>query len=777
MTDIQKLPVLPLSDSVVLPGMVLPIELDESDVRAAVDAAQTAEDRLLLVPRPDGEYAPVGAIAVLEQIGRLPNGQPAAVVRAEGRARIGAGVLGPGAALWVEAHEIETTISAPERTDELAREYKSVITAILQERNAWQMIDTVQKITDPGQLADTAGWAPYLDHEQKIELLAEADVTARLETLIGWTKDQLAEQEVAEKIATDVREGMEQTQREFLLRQQLAAIRKELGEDEPDGADDYRTRVEQADLPADVRKAALTEVGKLERASEQSPESGWIRTWLDTVLDLPWSVRTEDSSDLTQAREVLDADHAGLDDVKERLVEFLAVRQRRNRRGLSVVGGRGSGAVLSLVGPPGVGKTSIGESVASALGRKFVRVALGGVRDEAEIRGHRKTYVGAMPGRIVRAITEAGSMNPVVLLDEIDKVGSDFRGDPAAALLEVLDPAQNHTFRDHYLEVDLDLSDVLFLATANVIDTIPQPLLDRMEVVALDGYTEDEKIAIARDHLLPEQIDKAGLESTDVEISDEALGLIAREYTMEAGVRQLQRAIAKVLRKATVKIDSVTSEDPESLPLTVNPDNLKDFLGRPRFTPETAERTSVPGVATGLAVTGAGGDVLFIEATEMDGEAGLILTGQLGEVMKESVQIALSYLRSRGLSGDLADHRLHVHVPAGAVPKDGPSAGVTMVTALASLASGRPVKSTVGMTGEVTLQGKVLPIGGVKQKLLAAHRAGLTEVIIPERNEPDLDDVPESVREALTIHPVGDVADVLNIALEESTRQETVQAA
>ena len=777
MTDIQKLPVLPLSDSVVLPGMVLPIELDESDVRAAVDAAQTAEDRLLLVPRPDGEYAPVGAIAVLEQIGRLPNGQPAAVVRAEGRARIGAGVLGPGAALWVEAHEIETTISAPERTDELAREYKSVITAILQERNAWQMIDTVQKITDPGQLADTAGWAPYLDHEQKIELLAEADVTARLETLIGWTKDQLAEQEVAEKIATDVREGMEQTQREFLLRQQLAAIRKELGEDEPDGADDYRTRVEQADLPADVRKAALTEVGKLERASEQSPESGWIRTWLDTVLDLPWSVRTEDSSDLTQAREVLDADHAGLDDVKERLVEFLAVRQRRNRRGLSVVGGRGSGAVLSLVGPPGVGKTSIGESVASALGRKFVRVALGGVRDEAEIRGHRKTYVGAMPGRIVRAITEAGSMNPVVLLDEIDKVGSDFRGDPAAALLEVLDPAQNHTFRDHYLEVDLDLSDVLFLATANVIDTIPQPLLDRMEVVALDGYTEDEKIAIARDHLLPEQIDKAGLESTDVEISDEALGLIAREYTMEAGVRQLQRAIAKVLRKATVKIDSVTSEDPESLPLTVNPDNLKDFLGRPRFTPETAERTSVPGVATGLAVTGAGGDVLFIEATEMDGEAGLILTGQLGEVMKESVQIALSYLRSRGLSGDLADHRLHVHVPAGAVPKDGPSAGVTMVTALASLASGRPVKSTVGMTGEVTLQGKVLPIGGVKQKLLAAHRAGLTEVIIPERNEPDLDDVPESVREALTIHPVGDVADVLKIALEESTRQETVQAA
>ncbi|WP_210414915.1 endopeptidase La [Microlunatus elymi] len=774
MTDIQKLPVLPLSDSVVLPGMVIPIELDESESRAAVDAAQTADDRLLLVPRPDGQYAPVGTIAELEQVGRLPNGQPAAVVRAESRAKIGAGVIGPGAALWVEVHEVESVVKDPERVAELSRTYKSLVTSILQQRNAWQMIDSVQKITDPSQLADTAGWAPYLDHDQKIELLAEPDVIVRLEKLIDWTKDHLTEQEVAEQIATDVRDGMEKTQREFLLRQQLAAIRKELGEDEPDGADDYRTRVEQAALPEDVRKAALTEVGKLERASEQSPESGWIRTWLDTVLELPWNVRTDDSDDLARTREILDADHAGLDDVKERLVEFLAVRQRRNRRGLSVIGGRGSGAVLSLVGPPGVGKTSIGESVARALGRKFVRVALGGVRDEAEVRGHRRTYVGAMPGRIVRAITEAGSMNPVILLDEIDKVGSDFRGDPAAALLEVLDPAQNHTFRDHYLEVDLDLSDVLFLATANVIDTIPQPLLDRMEVVALDGYTEDEKVAIGRDHLVPDQIGKAGLEPTDVEIGDEALGLIAREYTMEAGVRQLQRAIAKVLRKVTVQLDQAAEPD-DHQPVAVTPDNLKDYLGRPRFTPETAERTSVPGVATGLAVTGAGGDVLFIEATEMDGEAGLVLTGQLGDVMKESVQIALSYLRSRGQAGDLAEHRIHVHVPAGAVPKDGPSAGVTMVTALASLASGRPVKSTVGMTGEVTLQGKVLPIGGVKQKLLAAHRAGLTDVIIPKRNEPDLDDLPDSVRGALNIHPVGDVGEVLAIALEDIATSAAVQ--
>jgi ATP-dependent Lon protease len=765
MTDTLKLPVLPLTDSVVLPGMVVPIRLDQPEPRAAVDAAQNGsegERRILLVPRPDGHYdASVGTIAVLEQVGRMPTGEPAAVVRGEQRARIGSGVTGPGAALWVEATPIpDNTVNG--RTEELAKEYKALVVSLLQRRNAWQVIDSVQSITDPGQLADTAGWSSWLDTERKLQLLNEVDVTKRLELLIGWTREHLAEQEVTEKIADDVREGMEKTQREFLLRQQLAAIRKELGEDEPEGADDYRTRVESADLPEHVRKAALTEVGKLERASDQSPESGWIRTWLDTVLDIPWSESTTDNDDLAAARAILDADHAGLDDVKERLIEFLAVRARRNRRGLGTVGGRGSGAVLSLVGPPGVGKTSLGESVARAMGRKFVRVALGGVRDEAEIRGHRRTYVGALPGRIVRAIREAGSMNPVVLLDEIDKVGSDYRGDPTAALLEVLDPAQNHTFRDHYLEVDLDLSNVLFLATANVYDTIPGPLLDRMEIVTLDGYTEAEKVAIARDHLLPRQIEKAGLEPSDVEFSEVALGMIAAEYTREAGVRQLERGLAKTLRKVAVKLDNAEVERP----VHIDADALVKYLGRPRFTPESAERTSVPGVATGLAVTGAGGDVLFIEATAMDGEPGLVLTGQLGDVMKESVSIALSYLRSKGLAGDLASKKLHVHVPAGAVPKDGPSAGVTMTTALASLATGRPVRSSVGMTGEVTLQGRVLPIGGVKQKLLAAHRAGLTDVIIPKRNEPDLDDLPESVRSQLRIHPVADVAEVLELALE-----------
>jgi ATP-dependent Lon protease len=775
MTETLNLPVLPLTDSVVLPGMVVPLRLDEPDVQAAIDAADAAPEggrRVLLVPRPDGKYAAVGAVAVIEQIGRMPSGEKAAVVRAESRARIGSGVSGHGAALWVQAELLEPA-PVTGRALELAKDYKALVVSLLQRRNAWQVIDSVQSITDPGQLADTAGWSSWLDTERKLTLLAEADPTRRLEQLIAWTKDHVAEQEVTEKIADDVREGMEKTQREFLLRQQLAAIRKELGESEPGGEDDYRARVEAAELPEHVRKAALTEVDKLDRASDQSPESGWIRTWLDTVLDIPWNDTTTDTDDLVAARAILDADHAGLDDVKERLIEFLAIRARRNRRGLGVVGGRGSGAVLALVGPPGVGKTSLGESVARAMGRKFVRVALGGVRDEAEIRGHRRTYVGALPGRIVRAIREAGSMNPVVLLDEIDKVGSDYRGDPTAALLEVLDPAQNHTFRDHYLEVDLDLSNVLFLATANVYDTIPGPLLDRMEVVTLDGYTEAEKVAIARDHLLPKQIEKAGLEPSDVEFTDVALAMIAAEYTREAGVRQLERGLAKTLRKVAVKLDRADARSADAplgadveRPVQIDADALVTFLGRPKFTPESAERTSVPGVATGLAVTGAGGDVLFIEATSMEGEPGLTVTGQLGDVMKESVAIALSYLRSRGLAGDLAGKKLHVHVPAGAVPKDGPSAGITMTTALASLASGRPVRSSVGMTGEVTLQGKVLPIGGVKQKLLAAHRAGLTDVIIPKRNEPDLDDLPESVRAELRVHPVADVAEVLELALE-----------
>jgi len=783
MAEAKSVPVLFLTDLIVLPGMIVPIELDDA-ARAAVDAAQASESgELLIAPRLEDRYASHGVLASIVQVGRIAGGNgTAAVVRGTKRAHIGAGANGPGAALWVEVTEVEEV----EPTDDvraLAAEYKKLLLAMLQRREAWQIIDFVNQLTDPSALADTAGYASYLTQVQKRRLLETPDVGERLKVLIEWTGDHLAEVEVTDKIADDVREGMEKTQKEFLLRQQLAAIRKELGEGEPDGSDDYRARVEAADLPEKVREAALREVGKLERSSDQSPEGGWIRTWLDTVLDLPWNVSTEDSTDLKSAREILDADHHGLTDVKDRIVEYLAVRARRAQRGMAVVGGRGSGAVMVLAGPPGVGKTSLGESVARALGRKFVRVALGGVRDEAEIRGHRRTYVGALPGRIVRAIGEAGSMNPVVLLDEIDKVGSDYRGDPSAALLEVLDPAQNHTFRDHYLELDLDLSDVVFLATANVIENIPSALLDRMELIQIDGYTEDDKVAIARDFLLPRQRERAALTEAEVAVTEDALRKIAADYTREPGVRQFERLLAKALRKATTKLAELRPESDvaaEAAPLTIDESDLVDYLGRPRFLPESAERTAVPGVATGLAVTGLGGDVLYIEAGATDGEAGLQLTGQLGDVMKESAQIALSYVRAHaeqlGVDPKSLDRRIHVHVPAGAVPKDGPSAGVTMVTALVSMATGRQVRSDVGMTGEVTLNGRVLPIGGVKQKLLAAQRAGLSTVFIPQRNEADLDDVPADVLESLEVKPMVDVADIIAQALVPAEETASVAA-
>ena len=782
-----SLPVLPLDDEVVLPGMVVPLDLSDTEVRAAVEAAQAdaraeaGKPQVLLVPRIDGTYAATGVLGTVEQVGRLSDGDPGALIRGRHRVRIGAGTTGPGAALWVEGTRVEEILAdpLPGHVGELVKEYKALATNWLKKRGAWQVVDRVQQIEGVSALADNSGYSPFLTTAQKIELLETSDPVARLKLATEQLREHLAEQDVAESIAKDVQEGVDKQQREFLLRRQLDAVRKELRElngegGEEDESDDYRARVEAADLPEKVREAALKEVDKLERASDQSPEGSWIRTWLDTVLELPWNETTEDVYDIRGARAILDAEHAGLADVKERITEYLAVRKRRADRGLGVVGGRRGGAVLALVGPPGVGKTSLGESVAHAMGRKFVRVALGGVRDEAEIRGHRRTYVGALPGRIVRAIKEAGSMNPVVLLDEIDKVGSDFRGDPAAALLEVLDPAQNHTFRDHYLEVELDLSDVVFLATANVLEAIPEALLDRMELVRLDGYTEDEKVVIARDHLLPRQLERAGLESGEVVLEDASLRKLAGEYTREAGVRNLERSIARLLRKVAAQHELGDQE----LPFTIAPDHLRKLIGRPHHVPESAQdpaerRTAVPGVATGLAVTGAGGDVLFVEASLADpetGAAGLNLTGQLGDVMKESAQIALSFLRSHGAElelpvGDLKDRGVHVHFPAGAVPKDGPSAGITLVTALSSLLSGRLVRTDVAMTGEVSLTGRVLPIGGLKQKLLAAHRAGITTVVIPKRNEADLDDVPAEVLEKLEVHPVTDVRQVLEIAL------------
>ncbi|MEV5534464.1 endopeptidase La [Streptomyces prunicolor] len=789
------LPVLPLDDEVVLPGMVVPLDLNDTDVRAAVEAAQAAarsepgKPKVLLVPRIDGTYASTGVLGTIEQVGRLADGDPGALIRGRSRVKIGAGTTGPGAALWVEGTALDESLPEPlpGSVSELVKEYKALATAWLRKRGAWQVVDRVQAIDDVSTLADNSGYSPFLTTEQKIELLETAEPVARLKLATQHLRDHLAEQDVAETIAKDVQEGVDKQQREFLLRRQLEAVRKELRElngDASDGeeSDDYRARVEAADLPEKVREAALKEVEKLERSSDQSPEGSWIRTWLDTVLELPWNERTQDEYDIQGAKAILDAEHAGLNDVKERITEYLAVRKRRAERGLGVVGGRRGGAVLALVGPPGVGKTSLGESVAHAMGRKFVRVALGGVRDEAEIRGHRRTYVGALPGRIVRAIKEAGSMNPVVLLDEIDKVGSDYRGDPAAALLEVLDPAQNHTFRDHYLEVELDLSDVVFLATANVLEAIPEALLDRMELVRLDGYTEDEKVVIARDHLLPRQLERAGLKDDEVVIDESALRKLAGEYTREAGVRTLERSVARLLRKIAAQHELGQRE----LPFTVTDADLRALIGRPHHVPESAQdpaerRTAVPGVATGLAVTGAGGDVLYVEASLADpetGAAGLTLTGQLGDVMKESAQIALSFLRSHGAElelpvGDLKDRGVHIHFPAGSVPKDGPSAGVTMTTALASLLSGRLVRTDVAMTGEVSLTGRVLPIGGVKQKLLAAHQAGVTTVIIPKRNEPDLDDVPAEVLDKLDVHAVTDVRQVLELALSPATNGAT----
>ncbi|HEX6008595.1 MAG TPA: endopeptidase La [Actinomycetota bacterium] len=766
--DTQILPLLPLTTGVVLPGMVITLTVESDDARRAITAADATRGEILLVPKVGQRFAQVGTVAKVEDVGRLQNGMEALVIRGLHRAVISRGVPGTGDAVWVEVDPRPDEVASA-RAHELAREYRATLESIVEARGVPQVAEFLRGISDPGQIADTAGYSPDLSFEQKVDVLETLDVERRLEKVLEWAKDVLAELDLKDKIRSDVREGLEKNQREFILRQQIDAIRKELGEDsEENVVEEYRRKIAEANMPDGARKEAERELGRLERTSEQSPEYGWIRTYLDWMTEIPWAVRTEDNLDIADARRILDEDHKGLDDVKDRIVEYLAVRKLRDERGLGPASGRGSGAILTLVGPPGVGKTSLGESVARALGRKFVRISLGGIHDEAEIRGHRRTYVGALPGRIVRALKEAGTKNPVMMLDEVDKVGADWRGDPSSALLEVLDPAQNHTFRDHYLEVDLDLSEVLFISTANVAETIPGPLLDRMEVIRLDGYTEDEKVAIARYHLLGRQLERNGLNEDEVSVTDEAIRQVVGDYTREAGVRNLERELGKVLRKVATKL----ARGDAHAPVNVDVIDIREYLGRPRFFFEAAERTSVPGVATGLAVTGTGGDVLFIEATRMEGEGpdALMLTGQLGDVMKESAQIALSYVRSHaeelGVPASSLGGRFHVHVPAGAVPKDGPSAGVTMVTALASLLSQMPVKSTVGMTGEVTLQGRVLPIGGLKQKVLAAHRAGLKEVILPKRNEGDLDDVPEQVREEIAFHPVETIDEALAIALE-----------
>ncbi len=751
----------PLEDVVVFPNMNLTLTL-------SVDVG--SEERVLLVPQHEHDYASVGTVAEITDRVRLPGGGRAVALTGLHRGLAGAAETDARGRLRVAVEERPDDETADGRTRELEREYRAIVEEILELRGDDGRISAfVRSITEPGALADTVGYSPDFSFAQKVRVLETIDINERLALAIELQRERLAEMQVRRRIRDDVEEGAAKQQREYILRKQMESIRKELGEDDASVVTELRQKLEEAELPEAVREQAERELGRLERQGESSPEASMIRNYLDWLLAVPWGKRSDETLDPLHTRGVLDADHAGLDDVKERIVEYIAVRKLREERGIEP--DKRSGAILTLVGPPGTGKTSIGESIARALGREFVRMSLGGVRDEAEIRGHRRTYIGALPGRLVRALRDAGTMNPVILLDEVDKVGADWRGDPSAALLEVLDPAQNSTFRDHYLDVELDLSEVVFIATANMVDTIPGPLLDRMEVIRFDGYTVDEKASIARGYLWPRQRERNGLREDEVSIGDVVLETVITDYTREAGVRQLERELGKLLRKTATRIASGKVEAPVDIAL----DELREALGRQQFYREAAERTAVPGVATGLAVTGTGGDVLFVEATAAKGAEKLVLTGQLGDVMKESAQIALSSLRSRaeglGVDEDAFERAFHVHVPAGAIPKDGPSAGITMATALASLLSGRAVKHTVGMTGEVTLQGRVLPIGGLKQKVLAAHAAGLTDVIIPERNRQDLDDVPEHVRDELTFHPVISLDEVLELALEPAVTQ------
>jgi ATP-dependent Lon protease len=763
---LSTLLLVPLEDAVVFPHMSITLAAEIGD-----------DERVVLVPKHENEYAKVGTVAEVGERLRMPGGAQAVAVTGIHRGVVGVAVSDPTGALRVEVEDRPDETPPAVKTRELEIEYRAIVEEILELRGADERVSAfVRAVREPGALADTAGYSPDLTFEQKVELLEAVDVVERLELAVRLQRERLAELQVRRRIREDVESGAQKQQREYFLRKQMDSIRKELGEDEASVVEEYRRKIAEAEMPDEVREQAERELGRLERMGDSTGEASMIRTYLDWLLSVPWGVRSEERLDPAHAREVLDADHAGLEDVKERVVEYLAVRKLRQERGIAE--DKRSGAILTLIGPPGTGKTSIGESIARALNREFVRMSLGGIRDEAEIRGQRRTYVGALPGRLVRALRDAGTMNPVIMLDEVDKIGADWRGDPSAALLEVLDPAQNHSFRDHYLDVELDLSEVVFIATGNISDTIPGPLLDRMEVLRFDGYTVDEKVAIARGYLWPRQRERNGLLEDEVEVSEEMLELVVSDYTREAGVRQLERELGKLLRKTATKIAAGEA----SAPVVVDETAIRDALGRRKFYHETAERTAVPGVATGLAVTGTGGDVLFVEATAMAGGDPLVLTGQLGDVMKESARIALSWVRSHaeelGIPEDRFEgHTFHVHVPAGAIPKDGPSAGITMTTALASLLTGRPVRHTVGMTGEVTLQGRVLPIGGLKQKVLAAHAAGITDVIIPERNRGDLDDVPEGVRAEITFHPVMSIAEVLDVALEPAVKAEPAELA
>jgi ATP-dependent Lon protease len=762
-----ELPVVALREFVIFPSMFTPLDVGRPKSVRAVDAV-AADLRMFLTvmqkdkdiqdPKPPDDLYTIGTLVAILRMKRASDGRIQLLLRGLARVRIDE---------WTQTDPyLKARYTIIDETTEMTVEVRALMGSVLQLFQ--QMVQLSPHLPDeasaiaaaaetPAQLADIIVTALNLSAQERQRFLETLDPVQRLRDLLPLLSREVQVLELTQKIQEQARQELDKAQREFILRQQLREIQKELGETPEAEVEELRQKIEEAGMPDEVKEVALRELDRLSKMHPAAAEYTVSRTYLDWLISLPWSKVTEDNLDIANAKRVLDEDHYDLDDVKERLLEFLAVRKLKQDT---------KGPILCFVGPPGVGKTSLGQSIAKALGRKFVRISLGGVRDEAEIRGHRRTYVGALPGRIIQGIRQAGTKNPVFMLDEVDKLGFDFRGDPAAALLEVLDPEQNHSFVDHYLDVPFDLSQVLFICTANITDTIPPALLDRMEVIRLPGYSHEEKLQIARRYLIPRNLNEHGLTDEHLEITDDALSLIVRQYTREAGVRNLNREIANICRKVARRLAEGVSEK-----VVVTPDNVSEFLGPPKFVEDFAERQPRVGVANGLAWTPFGGSVLVVETTKMPGKGNLILTGHLGEIMRESAQAALSYVRSRseqlGIPEDFfAKHDIHIHVPAGAIPKDGPSAGITMATALASLATGRPVRPDLAMTGEITLTGRVLPVGGIKEKVLAAKEAGIHEIILPTQNRKDLTEIPEHIRNALTFHFVENMDEVLELALQ-----------
>ncbi|TMK73396.1 MAG: endopeptidase La [Actinobacteria bacterium] len=770
------LPVLPLKETVVFPDSMTPLAIGQERSIKLVEDAVSGDRAIALVTVRNADAEPpgfddlyeIGAAAVIHKMMRVPDGTLRILVTGTRRIRLDQPVQ-TDPYLVGEFSEVPDELEESREVEALTRNVQSLFARIigLVPYLPEELQVAAANVEDPSALCNLVASTLRLKTEEKQQLLELANVQARLRAVSAILSRELEVFELGSKIQSQVQEEMEKGQREFFLRQQLKAIQEELGEGDAEQAEinELRARFDEMELPEDVRKAVDRELSRLEKLPSAAAEYGVIRTYVDWLVSLPWDKTTHDNLDLKHARQVLDEDHYDLEKVKDRIIEFLAVAKLRNQV---------SGQILCFVGAPGVGKTSLGQSIARTLERKFQRLSVGGVRDEAEVRGHRRTYIGAMPGTIIRAIRDAESMNPVLLIDEIDKMGSDYRGDPASAMLEVLDPEQNKAFRDHYLDLPFDLSKVLFICTANQLETIPGPLLDRMDVIQLSGYTEDEKFWIARKYLVPKQLEASGLDAEHVSVSDNAVRVVIREYTREAGVRSLERRLADVFRKAARRL--AESDGPPTKKLRVDERRVRAWLGPPRYQGEARKRTSDPGVATGLAFTPVGGDVLFIEAAAYAGKGRLTITGQLGEVMQESAQAALSWVRSHAetLGVDpqwFAEHDVHIHVPAGAVPKDGPSAGITIATAIASLVRSVPVSEDVGMTGEITLTGQVLPIGGVREKVLAAERAGLKRVILPRENEPDLAELPAETKREVEFVLVDSIDEVFAVALDGKSAQ------